>query len=276
VTDPSIKWLAESGLVFEADWVSPIVKVPGLDAKTRPDNEAFCGTATLIGRSFFLTARHLIPGSGKFFDSEGIAIAENDAYFLAVTDTREQVSDVVQVVEFEGHPDPNVDLGIGQIQGWRCTPPFAAIGFPVHGDDLVCLGYPEDLEAFQLNEHSFEMRYLKGYMTRSLDPPGFGVTAPSMELNFAIPRGMSGSPVYSKAPTRSLMGLAIGSQASHVAEHESLLHPDIPDGSAVYRVVEYGVALRFSALLDWRIAMADGVTFGELMTRDKGLLMPPE
>jgi len=256
----------ELGMFVPGEWIAPIVQfVPEERRITR-----FCGTAVLLGGDFFLTARHVMPPSGAE-PRPHLAIAD-------LSDPENIRYVFVQLVGAEFAPGGS-DLAIGRLDAWAAERQFVGVGFAAPLSDVVCVGYPEDLvrpvERGDMDALD-NPRYLKGYVTRFLEPSAAAalVKDPSLELSFPISRGMSGSPVWGMATgtpghedDRVLIGIATHTVDSRIVTWEEVVEGaggGHPVRTETARVVETGIAVRLSALEDWRPRLS-GVPLGAII-----------
>lgn len=252
--------------------VAPIVRYR--NGKTT-GRDSFFGTATLLGNGFFLTARHVLE--------EPLAARPlaSDEWLGLIALTRMQrdqtyIDTISRVTDWEFHPDERIDLAVGLVNSSRPRS-FSTMEHGSLGLDVECLGFPKDLHMIGVSEEESwtEARFLKGHITRPLEAGTFAASAPSLELSFAPTEGMSGSPVYHRhhEAMLGLLGIALRSGAEHVpAAYLDALF-DEPAGRdqdsanrRIYKVVEYGVALRLKPIRRWRIHIAGGRDLETLVT----------
>jgi hypothetical protein len=247
-TEPSRSELEAMGHVF-LEWVSPLVHEEQRHAH-------FYGTVTLLGDAWLLSARHVLEDA---FRRDDLGLP-----FIGLPRVEEGPRERVEVVAWERHPNEEIDLAVGQLaEPWKHRP-FQGIDYAAANYDLHCVGYPEDLFLDLSGKPTPTVRHLRGHLTRRMDA-WVGGRGPALELSYPIPEGMSGSPVYAiKGQTHWLHGIAVGNQESRLAVRESL-HLQPEEGKSVYRITEYGVALRLSAQKAWRIDLADGTTLNDLV-----------
>jgi Trypsin-like peptidase domain len=246
--EPSRAELEAAGHVF-LEWVSPL-------AHEEPGYAHYYGTVTFLGGEWILSARHVLEDA---FQREDLGHP-----FVGLPRAEEGQRDRASVVAWEAHPDEHVDLAVGRLSEPWARYPFQGIGYTPANIDLECVGYPEDLFLTLLGKPNPTVRYLRGHLTRRMDE-WVGGRGPALELSYPIPEGMSGSPIYGRTGQDYwLFGIAVGNQESHLAVRESLhLEPD--EGKSIYRITEYGVALRLSAQVKWEIQLADGATLSHLV-----------
>ncbi len=135
----------------------------------------FLGTAFFVSkRGDAVTAAHIIPSRKDLGDSQSL-------YGVLFRNGKEEIFKVTMAAKFEKSDFAIFKLGIND------TPHFeTSFDEPLMGTDVISLGVTEH----DVHGQGKELRMLKGHMTMSISR-GVG------ELNFSIPRGMSGGPVLS-------------------------------------------------------------------------------
>lgn len=265
--EPTLEEQKALGVIFPAEWVAPVLRV---QMKPTPTITDFCGTATLLGGPFFLTARHVIE------DSLAERELAEEEFFCVNVFSAEGAGEqhVRRIAKYEYHRDAAADLAFGRFADWYAQPPWNGIGFGGLSPNCSCYGFPKDLRTMEGPQGiALDARSLQGNVQRVLAPNTFDIHAPSLELSFPITEGMSGSPVYAVAEgTRTLLGMALGSQTSYIAQHQTVLQLPGETPQGVYRVVEYGVAIRLSAFVEWMPEMISPITLGQLLAPETGAL----
>jgi hypothetical protein len=244
--EPTPAELVQHGYVYPGDWVSPVMR-------GRPEAWEFCGTAALLGNNLFLTARHVIEDS---LAARGLD--EDETFWLHWTDAPGGNAFAASVSDWEFHPDSAVDLAVGRFEGRSSGAPFVGgITLPQLGKNLQMVGFPSDrVLGLKEAEPRFHWRFLMGHVTGAVDP-----AAPTaLELSFPVVAGMSGSPIYYHEPPSAplLVGIAVGNRESYIAQRESIFQGEEDAPDRIFRVVEYGVAVRLSLCVRWEIVLANG------------------
>jgi len=252
---PTPEEALSDGSSFPIEWVAPVFCKEG-------DALQFRGTATLLGGNAFISAKHVFADPARARD-----------FVLLSHDILRGQTRQLAVERLEPFPDDRVDLIVGEVADFRLYQVYEFIAHVGYQADLQCIGFPTDLVQVE-TQPIVQARYLRGHLTGFLDPGAFGADAPSLEMSFPIPAGMSGSPIYIQpvpdAPERRLLaGIALRSHSSHVALHESILQRSSEPAERIYRVVEYGIALRLSSFGDWRISFRD-ITLNQLIASVAG------
>jgi hypothetical protein len=268
--------MREAGFFFPGEWIAPVIGSRG-DPKDEP---TFFGTATLIGGRFFLSARHVMEAA-RSADVVWLVTVEPDANQLHFW--------TVEVTE--GHPNSDWDIVVGRLHlDPGIAEPFAGIAYAPPLTDVVCVGYPgEAVKKVEGGDFAAlnNPRYLKGYVTRRLEPGEDFARGPAWELSFPVLGGMSGSPVWSligkpvagqpETIERVLVGIATHSAESRVQRFEDVMR-DAAGREIVerrLRVVEVGVAVRLSAIVNWPLQVAEGAELGSLVGQPPNAGTPP-
>lgn len=240
--------------------VFPIVKIEMVNDKSQ--YREFLGTGFFIGdKGYFLTAKHVLNEKvlSDLKENELIAIQ------LYLDNFR-----LFPISKIQGHGASNIDLAIGfSPQCIIKEPNFFKVTSEsaVHGwADVYSYGYPE----FLLEDIPKEGQFLKGYILRETQkglPLGTLSNAPSCyALNYSIPLGMSGSPVFVRGINHPLVGICLGSYETVTTLWENTFYeePNKKVSEKKERVIENGIALKIVDYLDWKIDIADGKLFREL------------
>jgi Trypsin-like peptidase domain len=249
--EPTFEAQREMGFQFPAEWAAPLLRV------TNGEVVAFCGTVTILGGGWFLTARHVIE--------DAVALDDKAEFAVVVFDSDVGVGTrVVGVTRFEHVPDGRTDLTIGRLVDEAVKNPWGAIGLSTIGMDVACYGYPMATAA-PGEVPQLDLRALKGHISRRLRPDTL-VPGEAIELSFAPTEGMSGSPIVIVSPDQRplLVGVAVGAQPSYIRQHSSLFFEDEAKGD-VYRIVEFGIGIRLSAYVRWKPKLAGGMELGEIV-----------
>jgi hypothetical protein len=284
-TRTEIDEFRRSGVFWPGEFACPVVLAdfPPLDQEAvMTSSPRFIGTATLLSRDLFLSARHI------FLDDSGTPIHVSDAAHirpaLAILRVTERPDFAIRAIAWvEAHPDRQCDLVVGKLVEWEGespwteTSPWAGWGQPDPLNDVVAVGYPYDrfasLETADLNtiDSAFNSpRYLKGYVTRGLDMDNDPwMPRASFEVSFPLAAGMSGSPIWHAAEPAQRVLLGIGSGSLSQERPSSTTTREEPDGTRVVtevvRVEDFGIAVRLSAVIDWEVSQAGGRTLDDLI-----------
>jgi hypothetical protein len=228
------------------EYVVPICRVAqvGSSAKIK----AMLGTAFFInGSGVFLTAGHVADTVSHAVAGQWVGLNVKD----------EAGRNVVSRIAHIERARPPHDVAIGTIdrksQSW----------FNVRRRDVTLwaevatLGYPD--AALNVTPAAFNIatRGLKGTVTRVIaanEVPQLIPHPPCLELSFAVPKGMSGAPLFRPIAGQVLVGVCVGSIAAEVSEYG---HTEVREDGKEFsekrlRVEEYGLAHSLEPLFDWR------------------------
>lgn len=239
------------------DYVFPICELYPNEANNKFKIRHFHGSGFFIGtEGYFLSAKHLI-------NNEDFKTADSKTVFGAIL---QDVQDnrlnrfTKNIMQIEEHPE--YDVVIGKIDH---TPPgfFSSDNQDAYGwEDVHCFGYPENLNKNHEQLYTFGSQFLKGYIMRRVsqdDIPLLNIP-PSYELNFPIPKGVSGSPIFRIGQVKSLLGIALSSHDSVLARYEST---DVVNGNEKYsekivQVTQLGIAARVHEIRAWKPSILNG------------------
>jgi hypothetical protein len=255
---------------FLQDYVVPIcqAEISGHAKLTRLE-----GTAFFINPDgVFLTAAHVLRAIAA--DSSGLTwglnlkgLKSGDNFFAPLGET-------------ELAPVP-FDIGIGRVphnvQSWLT--PCSADG--VRGwRDVATLGYPASALNTTPGKFNIHLRLLKGYIQREINEDELPVHQPHphcYELSFAIPNGLSGSPLFiPHGNDQQLIGVCVTSIDVEIVI-DSFTEID-DDGKRFSekraRVEQYGLAHSILPLWDWRPKLLKGKSLREAMAPSSGRVTP--
>lgn len=211
----------------------------------------FLGTAFFVTRcGDALTAAHLLPSPDEIQPNRRlIAVVLGD-------DGREQICWVNRAAKLA-----DFDAALLKINLDRTSylPTTTAQISP--GEDVLCIGIPNH----EVGAAGKEMRILKGHVCL--------LGRMRLELNFAIPAGMSGSPLFVGA---AVAGYAVGSVRSEELEDATESVEEVTPTKEIIRITEirralyYGLARPFSALAHVRDPVFQGQTIFEFIAGRNG------
>ena len=245
------------------EFVFPICELkPSLEPGTF-EIAHFLGTGFSIGdNGFFLSAAHVI-------NSAVIDAASQENVIVAMT---KRLNDgqrkwfPVKILKVESRKGR--DLVIGKLDA-SLPKFFSAENSDAYGwEDVHVFGYPDSRKKGLDGNFEFNPIFLKGYITRRLEAQHVSLPTwtNSCELNFAIPLGVSGSPVFRQGSDHSLIGIALGSVDFTTSLYE---YTEVDKDKGTYRentkqVQQFGVAMRIYDALDWEPEITDGKSLREL------------
>lgn len=136
--------------------------------------------------------------------------------------------------------------------------------------EVTALGYPES--AFQKHEGTLfvQARVHRGYVQRVIPPNRLSIgqsSPPMFELDFAVTKGMSGSPLLFKAGNQEfVVGVCVGSLTSRLVDYSTTYVDEAGQkfSEIQQRVQEYGLAHDLTSLLDWHPKILNGRSLGEV------------
>lgn len=245
------------------DFVIPICSYEQRDSQAYLTN--FYGTAFFIDEAGrYITARHVLEACSKLPHLLfGLVIKNsNDA----------ERSMIVPIGSTENAPDPwDIAIGSTNISSktlFRWNEGADAASW----QDVATFGYPVSALRRDLNRFDVHLRTMKGYVLRRLDGHEYGPCggqAPALELSFAVPAGLSGSPLFlpEGGEKCSLLGVCVSSHESETQEH---LYEEIKEDGGVFRerrlrVEQFGIAHSLAPLGDWRPKVLGGKSLSEVL-----------
>lgn len=210
----------------------------------------------LLGSGFFINQNGLFLTAGHV--AQAFSRTKPGLLFKPDPVNQPYLNRVAWIDQYEVGPS---DVAVGKVEITTHTF-FDRIG-TAEGiwADVVACGYAESALLLGGDRFKSPIRGLKGYIQRAIadgrenDIP---VDGKIYELNFPIPRGMSGSPLYRvRDGAVELVGLCV---ASHTVEMVDFEHISVDDDGKKYserkvRAEQYGIATAVESALDWTPAM---------------------
>ena len=220
----------------------------------KEDNENVVQTDSLkfLGSAFFvtkkgdaITAAHVLPPSSSLAENEHI-------YAIATKNGNTEIYRVLMAAVFN-----KSDLAICRIN--VTDNPYLEVSFERHyaGTDVVTSG----ITGHDLYQQGKELRVFKGHITFAAKP-NFS------ELNFAIPRGMSGGPVMEK--TKCIVFLSANIRSEYLEDQVEEIE-EIEDGKEKITfiksksIINYGIFVPFSYFYGHKSDIFDGKSLDELI-----------
>jgi hypothetical protein len=166
------------------------------------------------------------------------------------------------------------DIAAGRIgyasHSWFSAPtPFGA-----HWLDVATYGYPETALNVGPAAFNIHLRTMKGHVQRPVpagELPTIGRHPDCLELNFQIPAGMSGAPLFRAvgADRQELLGVCVGSYSAELTLYS---HIEIDNAGEKYKerqikTEQYGLAQLIEPLLDWAPDAFGGRTLRGMLSR---------
>jgi len=210
------------------------------------DSLEYLGTAFFVSKKGdAITAAHVIP-------PDALLDADQHLYAISVKDGKTQVYRVLMAAVFE-----ESDLAICRVN--VDDNPYLEASFTRHsaGTDIVTIGIPEH-EVYQSGK---ELRVLKGHISLAAMPH-------FSELNFAIPRGMSGGPVIKGT---KCIGFLSANIRSELLEEQVEKIEEIENGKERITFIEsksiinFGIFIPFSYFEGHKSDIFEGRTLDEFL-----------
>lgn len=221
------------------------------------ENGIFMDSRICLGTGFFVskqgdafTASHVIP------PPEDI---ESDRRLIAVTmrNGKQEICWINKALKFDELDIALIEINIKENKY------FDLVTDEIYsGTDIQAIGFPNH----EMNLRGKEMRILKGYVTCSHK---------KLELNFAVPSGMSGSPIFIG---NKVAALATGYIRSEEIEdyHEELStisnQKEIIKITEIRKEIYYGIALPFSELKSITDPALENRTIFEFITQQNNII----
>jgi hypothetical protein len=247
-------------MIFE-EHVLPIIR--GLVAEDGITLARLHGSAFFINsRGFMLTAKHVLNELDAEIGKDG-----GHAFVLLADPSNPAQPVPLSIQQSEAAPEP-YDVRIVRVAPWNGRVGLkmkACFGLVTDESkigvwtDLLTIGYPISASGKAGSRDFITSRSYRGHIVRKI-PAGDKLLHPHpaiFELNFPIPRGVSGAPLLVGRANHDLFGLlgvCVGNQASEIAEFE---FTTVDESGAKYverkvRVEEYGLVHDIRPLKDWR------------------------
>lgn len=231
-----------------SDIVFPIVKIK-IDSNNKAKYLHFLGSGFFIGNEgYFLTANHVLNEDliSDLKNDEKIAIQIYNGNFQLLK------------VDYVENNDDKLDVSLCQVNFVPKNKNFFSINkeSEVYGwHDVHAQGYP----GYLVEDIPKKGQLLKGYISREINKGeivgSINNAPPSYALNFPIPKGMSGCPLFKTGASHPLVGICIGSFESTTTLWENTFYEDdfnkITENSK--RVIENGLAIKIFDIKGWNI-----------------------
>ena len=218
-----------------------------------------------ISTDIFLTARHVIEACQK-------AMAEKLVGIVIKDPDDSGRSRIVPLGATENAPKP-YDVAIGCTgKASRCLFRMGNAQALASFCDIATCGYPESALRVNSDEFWVHLRSFKGYIVRCLSGNDYGPDggqAPGFELSFAIPKGLSGSPLFLRSNSNrlDLVGVCVSNVESETTE---FFHEEVDENGGEFRerkvrVEHFGIAHSIESLMAWEPRILLGISLGEIM-----------
>lgn len=224
------------------------------------------GSAFFINESgIYLTAAHVMRSIGR--------AGPVSNYGLNVKDINDATLNLFAPLHgYEFAPAP-YDIAIGKIE-YRSRSWFAVYQGPeIEGWlDIATFGYPASALNTTLEHFNIHLRLLKGYVQRPINANELPAHKPHpkcFELNFPIPNGFSGAPLFipKGKDSQQLIGVCVSSFDSEIVIDAI---SEISESGTKFterraRVEQYGIAHSILTLLDWKPGILQGKSLGDVI-----------
>jgi S1-C subfamily serine protease len=203
------------------------------------ESRKYLGTAFFVSKTGdALTACHVIPSPDE--------IAKDEKLIAVSMQNGEQVTmNIIKALVYSDKDLAMIRVGTSQNKYFEVSDKEI-----LSGTDISVLGFP----SHNLNSSGLELRFLKGHVTLSHK---------MLELNFAIPAGMSGAPVIEG---NKVIGIATGrvkcEELIDSYEEEKIIgnNKEIIKIVETKSVIHYGIALPFHENLDHAEPLLNGIS----------------
>ena len=225
----------------------------------------FCGTGFSIGtEGYFLTANHVLKQNDLTNCNDNNYIGG----IIHVTKNGKSNLEARKILKVEHSKEWDISLGIID---YMPKPFFSLSKEQAYGwDDIAIFGFPHSVKNSCLEiKWDLQGKFLKGYITRRLefnDLPNNLAIPFSYEINFPIPLGMSGSPVFSFGLKHPLVGIALSSIDTEISQYE---YSERQEGSKIFsesvkKLEQVGIVARLSTLFNWKPSILKGKFLGDI------------
>ncbi|HYE37832.1 serine protease [Methylocaldum sp.] len=231
------------------EYIIPLFLVDSVGEEVLMDSRSFLGTAFFVSkRGDALTANHVLPKPQDLPSGKRVVAVVFDG-------GKQRVCPVIYYASF-----PVCDLALVRI-AFQPTKFLEVSDEPVFaGTDVFLVGVP----SHEVSRGGKEMRVLKGHVT---------FVGSHLELNFAIPAGMSGSPVFVGDKVVAFANGSVRSEEveDYIEEIELLSNnKEQIQITKVTRLTHYGLAYPLCKLRDQVSPIFGGMTLMELIERRNG------
>ncbi len=221
------------------EYIFPIFLMAASEATVSTNGACYLGTGFFVTKhGDALTAAHVLPSPEDI--PPGMRLVA-----VVLRDGREQVAWINQACVLERD-----DVAIFRVNLDETPPLSCSEATVLPGDDVVCIGIP----SHRVHGSGLELRVHKGHVT--------GVYG-RLELNFPVPAGMSGSPVFLKGKVVAIAtGRARSEQIDEYREEVVALdnRREQIRISTSTQIIHYGTACPLFALKESSFAELGGLT----------------
>ena len=235
-----------SALVIEdaREYVFPVFSVRAQDNGVFLESRTFLGTAFFVTkRGDAITANHVIPTPDDLGE-------ERRLIAIVQVEDEAKVCWITRAAKFQ-----SFDVALFHVNLPKTSYLPVSTEEVAWGADIQLIGIP----SHEVWGSGKEMRILKGHVTLSHR---------HLELNFPVPSGMSGAPVFLH---NKVVGYATGTVRSEEIEETHEAIEEIENGreviriSEIRRIIHYGLANPFSKMREVRDPVLEGKTLFEFI-----------
>jgi hypothetical protein len=224
------------------------------------------GTGFFVGKGILLTAAHVLQNATAEIKA---GVASGVCANPKILDEYGDSSDLFIDIPKYDVADRPYDIAVAMTEySMQMDRALGQIKVEI-AHDVAALGYPES--AFQKHQGTLfvQARAHRGYVQRVIPPNRLFIgesSPPIFELDFAVTKGMSGSPLLVNTGEKELVvGVCVGSHTSRLVDYSTTY---VDDGGHKFsevqqKVQEYGLAHDLISLLDWRPKVLNGLSLGE-------------
>lgn len=227
------------------EYIFPIFSVEAEDNGVQLDTRIFLGTAFFVTKKGdAITASHVLPIPDELQSKRRLVA-------IILRDGKETVCWITHAAKFEAFDLALLHVNLDETKYLPLSSQEV-----ISGTDIQIVGIPSN----DINHSGKEMRILKGHVTLAWK---------RLELNFPVPAGMSGSPVFAGS---KVIGYATGLVRSEECEEATETIEVVTNTKEVVRITEirritsYGIAYAFNAHENFRDPVLENKTLIEFIT----------
>lgn len=227
------------------EYIFPIFSVEAEDNGVQLDTRIFLGTAFFVTKKGdAITASHVLPIPDELQSKRRLVA-------IILRDGKETVCWITHAAKFEAFDLALLHVNLDETKYLPLSSQEV-----ISGTDIQIVGIPSN----DINHSGKEIRILKGHVTLAWK---------RLELNFPVPAGMSGSPVFAGS---KVIGYATGLVRSEECEEATETIEVVTNTKEVVRITEirritsYGIAYAFNAHENFRDPVLENKTLIEFIT----------
>ena len=227
------------------EYIFPIFSVEAEDNGVHLDTRIYLGTAFFVTKKGdAITASHVLPIRDELQSKRRLVA-------IILRDGKETVCWITHAAKFEAFDLALLHVNLDETKYLPLSSQEV-----ISGTDIQIVGIPSN----DINRSGKEMRILKGHVTLAWK---------RLELNFPVPAGMSGSPVFAGS---KVIGYATGLMRSEECEEATETIENVTNTKEVVRITDirritsYGIAYAFNAHENFRDPVLENKTLIEYIT----------